>query len=153
MPAYVPTPRHVARLTGLLGLAVVWLAMAPAHAASQGGLGAVSSGTLNIQVHKAPRIAVAGARDVVFTDAGAGTGAVWSDVQAVCVHGRGIAGFRLTTLDSAPRVEVNGRPADGAALLPAAGERGCAAGEEALVRLGGSGGADSSVVTLMLIPE
>ncbi len=123
---------------------------APAFGASQGQLGAVSIGSIGVSVTKAPMVVVSGSGDVLFAQ-GARDGG-WSADQRVCVHGRGLAGYRVTVAGATAAVHVDGLAASDRLIPVKGGEAGCDARQQSTLTLAGAA-VGGSVVTLMVVPE
>lgn len=143
-------PLSALALGGTLTALIELMVCGDAFAAVQGTVGANSSGTIEVSLTKVPALQVSGSRDVVLSSADA-----WSDSQAICIVGQGIAGYRLSVLRGAgpARIDLDGLPVGRGQLIPVRSDRpDCRDSGRSTLSLAGSGGGHSTMV-LLVSPE
>lgn len=138
---------------GFLSAAIGTCVPMAVNAASQGQIGAISMGSIEIGVTKAPAVFVAGSADIVFAPTDVRSGR-WVQDQLICVHGRGVAGYRLDLVGGASMdVQIDGHSGAVRPIAVKGGELGCNAGERSTLRLTGVDARDQSTLTLLVVPE
>jgi hypothetical protein len=120
-----------------------------AAAATQGAVGASSSGQMEISLTKPPALQMSGSRDVILPAAGS-----WNDRQTVCVSGQGVTGYRLSVLQAAAaHAELDGKPLDRSPLIPIHTRAlDCRDGGASVLSLAGTSDGHS-VMILLVSPE
>jgi hypothetical protein len=145
----------------LAKIAFVGLCVFPAQAASQGGVGALSMGSLTVSLEKRPQLFITGNLDVAVDSSGD-----WAVERLACIVGQGVTGYRVMVADDIPSrfsASLDGQPlharfrhtiAGSGSGMQADGATACGAGgEDVRLRLSGGAGSGSAIMTLLIAPE